>query len=107
MSVNITKQDPNSVSLTNAGANSVSLQNQTANSVTVSRFAVGSGDAHYTHTQNTASDQWDVTHSLNKHPAVSVVDSNGYEVIGEVHYMSANRVILEFVQPFSGKAYFN
>lgn len=107
MSVNITKQEPNSVSLTNAGANSVSLTNQSANSVTVSLTAVGSGDSHFTHTQTTASDQWDIVHSLNKHPAVSVIDSNGYEVFGEVHYMSANRVILEFTSPFSGKAFFN
>lgn len=107
MGVSINQQDGTSVSVSTGSANSVSLTNRQANSVTISKFAVGAGDAHFTHTQGNASDQWDIVHSLNKRPSVSVVDVNGYEVFGEVHHMSANRVIIEFNAPFSGTAYFN
>ena len=108
MSVSVNLSEANEVSITKQEIGSVSLTNSTPNAVTVSKVAVGTGsDKHYEHIQNTASDQWDITHNLAKNPSVSVVDSNGYEVIGQVHYMSDNRVILEFNSPFSGKAYFN
>lgn len=87
-------------------SNSVSLSTTTANNVTVNSSGA-SNDAHFEHIQSTASDQWDITHNLGKKPAVSVHDSNGYEVIGVVHHMSLNRVIIEFKVPIFGRAYFN
>lgn len=65
------------------------------------------GDKHYVHKQETASDTWEVTHGLGKEPAVTVVDSAGTEVIGEVDYINLNKCILRFQAPFSGKAIFN
>lgn len=65
------------------------------------------GDKHYVHKQETSSDTWEVTHGLGKEPAVTVVDSAGTEVIGEVEYISLNKCILRFQAPFSGKAIFN
>lgn len=65
------------------------------------------GDKHYVHKQETSSDTWEVTHGLGKEPAVTVVDSAGTEVIGEVEYVSLNKCILRFQAPFSGKAIFN
>lgn len=65
------------------------------------------GDKHYIHKQETSSDTWEVTHDLGKEPAVTVVDSAGTEVIGEVEYVSLNKCILRFQAPFSGKAIFN
>lgn len=65
------------------------------------------GDKHYIHNQEVSSDTWEVTHELGKEPAVTVVDSAGTEVIGEVEYVSLNKCILRFQAPFSGKAIFN
>lgn len=65
------------------------------------------GDKHYVHKQETLSDTWEVTHGLGKEPAVTVVDSAGTEVIGEVEYVNLNKCILRFQAPFSGKAIFN
>lgn len=94
------------VSVNVNSSNSVSLSTTTANSVTVNSSGAAA-DAHFEHVQSNASDQWDITHNLGKKPAVSVHDSNGYEVIAIVHHMSLNRVIIEFKVPTFGKAYFN
>ena len=67
----------------------------------------GSGDRFYTHVQQTPSTVWEVTHGLGKHPSVTVVDSGGTVVIGEVDYTSADSVRLTFSAQFSGTAYFN
>ena len=107
MGVTLNQQDPNSVTIQQGGSNSVSLTNSTPMSVTVSRVAVGSGDLHYTHTQSNATDQWVITHNLNKHPSVAVVDSGGNIVITEVRYDSANRLTVLFNSAESGKAYLN
>lgn len=64
-------------------------------------------DKHYTHTQSSAAAEWTVTHNLGKHPAVSVVDSAGTEVVGDVEYIDINTCKLIFSAAFSGKAYFN
>jgi len=107
MSVNVNQQDPNSVSIQQGGSNSVSLTNSAPMSVTVSRVAVASGDKHYTHTQSTATDQWVITHNLNKHPAVAIVDDGGNILITEVRYDSANQLTVLFNSAESGKAYLN
>lgn len=64
-------------------------------------------DVHYIHHQGTASDTWVVKHNLGKNPAVTVVDSAGTEVIGDVTHNDKNTVTIVFTAPFSGKAYFN
>jgi hypothetical protein len=108
MSVSVNLSEANEVSIIKQEIGSVSLTNTTPNAVTVSKVAVGAeGDKHYTHIQANATDQWDVTHNLGKRASVNIVDNNGYEVIARIHYMSDNRVIIEFSQPVSGKAYFN
>lgn len=45
--------------------------------------------------------------NLGKRPAVTVVDSAGTVVIGEVDYLDDNTVRLTFCAAFSGTAYFN
>ena len=64
-------------------------------------------DKHYTHTQSVVADTWNITHNLNKYPSVSVVDSAGNQVEGDIEYVDANNVILSFCGAFSGKAYLN
>lgn len=64
-------------------------------------------DVHYTHNQETASAKWVVKHNLGKNPAVTIVDSAGTEVIGDVVHNDINTVTISFTAAFSGKAYFN
>ena len=61
----------------------------------------------YTHDQQVPSDEWVVTHGLQKNPSVSIVDSAGNWVIGDIEYVDLNNIIIRFTFPFSGKAYFN
>ena len=67
----------------------------------------GIHDKHYTHTQSVASASWTITHNLNKYPSVTVVDSAGSVVVGDVQYLSLNDVVITFSGPFSGTAYLN
>ena len=48
---------------------------------------------------------WNVTHNLNRYPAVSVVDSAGSVVTGDVEHLSANALQVSFASAFSGTAY--
>lgn len=62
---------------------------------------------HYTHDQMVSSNVWLVNHNLSKNPAVSIVDTGGNEVEGDVLYVNSNSLTLTFSAPFSGKAYCN
>ena len=64
-------------------------------------------DQHYTHKQAQAAKVWTIAHNLGKRPAVTVVDSAGTVVIGEVDYLDDNTVRLTFCAAFSGTAYCN
>lgn len=64
-------------------------------------------DKHYAHRQFTAASVWNVAHNLNKYPAVSVVDSAGTVVVGEVTYLDENNLTITFTSAFAGKAYCN
>lgn len=61
----------------------------------------------YTHDQIKSSKRWLVYHSLGKFPSVSVIDSAGNLVVGEVEYISNEHIILTFSHEFSGKAFLN
>jgi hypothetical protein len=65
------------------------------------------GDKHLAHTQAVASAEWAITHNLNKYPAVTITDSAGDQVEGEVHYDSLNALTVKFSAPFAGRAYLN
>ena len=64
-------------------------------------------DKHYNHTQSIPESIWVINHNLGKFPAVSVADSSGSEVEGEVLYTDSNTVVITFAASFSGKAYLN
>jgi len=64
-------------------------------------------DLSYIHYQLYASSTWVVVHNLGKFPSVSVVDSAGTLVVGNVTYLSANQLIITFHSPFGGTAYLN
>ena len=64
-------------------------------------------DKTFVYNQATSSDVWEIEHNLDKYPAVTVVDSGGSVVIGEIVYIDKNNVRITFTSAFSGKAYFN
>lgn len=71
-------------------------------------LGIGSGDdKHFTFTQSIASDLWTIQHDLGKYPSVSIVDSSENEVVGDVTYLTKNKLTISFTAPFSGKAYLN
>jgi hypothetical protein len=59
----------------------------------------------YVHTQASASATWTITHDLGGQPSVTVVDSAGTVVVGEIRYDSNVVVTVLFTTPFSGYAY--
>ena len=61
----------------------------------------------YTHEQMRSSDRWVINHNLGKFPSVTVVDTTGSVVVGDINYTSLNQLIISFVAEFSGKAYLN
>ena len=70
------------------------------------------GDITYTHNQSTTSDTWTITHNLHRFPSVTVVDSGGTIVRGNVVYNSNKQLTITFFQggsalAFQGKAYLN
>lgn len=61
----------------------------------------------HVHNQIAPLSTWTIDHPLNKFPSVSIVDSAGNLVIGDVQYVSTSQVIVSFVAQFSGRAYLN
>lgn len=61
----------------------------------------------YLHDQGIPSATWVVSHNLGKYPSVTVIDSANREVVGEVIHTSTNQTILNFNNPFSGRATLN
>lgn len=59
----------------------------------------------YVHSQNVASSSWYVPHNLGFYPNITVKDSGGSIVEGEVTYTNANELTLTFSSSFSGTAY--
>lgn len=60
----------------------------------------------YIHNQVSASPTWIIDHNLNANPGgVSIVDSAGSTVYGDIVYNSLNRLTATFTVSFSGKAY--
>jgi hypothetical protein len=59
----------------------------------------------YTHMQMGVSDIWVIPHNLGFYPNVTVIDSGGSTVEGEVVYTSINSLTLIFTAGFSGTAY--
>lgn len=64
-------------------------------------------DKNYKHTQIQASKTWNINHNLKKIPSVTIVDSGGNEVIGDVKHLSENELTISFSYEFSGSAILN
>jgi hypothetical protein len=83
-------------------------QTLTTDQQTQARTNIGAvNDKNYVYTQSTASASWVIAHNLNKYPSVSIVDSGGNMVMGEITYTDVNNLTITFSASFSGKAYLN
>jgi hypothetical protein len=63
------------------------------------------GRVSYEHTQGSTSNSWVINHNLGFKPNVTVVDSAGNIVEGEVAYTNSNSLTVSFQSSFSGSAY--
>lgn len=76
--------------------------------VTISELTdITASDKYFCFEQSVASDEWIILHNLHKYPSVTVVDSAGTIITGEVTYLDATMLKINFRAPFAGKAYLN
>ena len=59
----------------------------------------------YDYTQSTPSMMWDIVHNLNSFPSVTVLDSAGHQMHGDVRYISRNELTCSFTATFAGTAH--
>ena len=86
----------------------VTVTPQAAPSITVNDIVVSGINqpiVAYHHTQGTSSATWVITHNLGWKPNVTVQDSGGSIVEGEIAYTSVNSLTVTFTGAFSGNAY--
>jgi hypothetical protein len=67
--------------------------------------ATGGVAGSYTHNQSVVSATWVINHNLGFNPNVSVIDSAGSDVEGDVTYDDVDNLTIVFSAPFSGSAY--
>lgn len=65
------------------------------------------GDKTYIYNMPTPSSVWTITHNLDKYPSVTIVDSAGSVVMGDITYTSKSTIKVTFSAAFSGTAYLN
>lgn len=65
----------------------------------------GSGTFQFDYSQLLPSDTWVIVHNLGAAPNVTITDSSGSQVEGEVTYDSPNQVTVRFASAFSGTAH--
>lgn len=66
-----------------------------------------SSNTSYVHDQAQPSSIWTINHPLNKKPSVTITDTAGTVVEGNVIINDNNQIVIEFNFPFSGKAILN
>jgi len=67
----------------------------------------GQADKTEIFTQVVEATQWSITHSLNKFPSVTVVDTAGTIVYGRIAYINSSVLTINFSIGFRGKAFLN
>lgn len=116
---------PNNVIVEEAAANNVNVYQDAANNVIVNedtaskvvvnqdapnqvvvRLATTAGSTRrHVYTQASPSALWTINHSLGGRPSITVVDTAGTVVIGEVTYISNSQITVTFTAAFAGYAY--
>lgn len=69
--------------------------------------AAGSAPQSYDHDQQVPLSTWTINHNLGFVPNVTVIDTLGESVWGQVTHPSTNQTVLVFTAAFSGHAYFS
>lgn len=64
-----------------------------------------SGNITYVHTQSSSASTWNINHNLGYYPNVTIIDSSGRVVEGEIDYVDVNNIQLLFSAAFTGTAY--
>lgn len=85
-------------------SNGVLIENEV---YAISIFTKDAKDKNYRHVQGVSSATWNIAHNLDKFPSVTIKDSAGSIVIGEIQYNDTNNITLTFSGAFSGEAYLN
>ena len=91
------------LNILNISANLV-IENDSRNFITALEKANLKG---HVHDQQLASDRWVIDHELDKFPSVSVMDTGGNLIMGDVEYVSRSRLIIHYNFAFSGTAALN
>lgn len=74
---------------------------------TSSELGLTGEDKNFIYTKGTPDKVWDITHNLGKYPSVTIVDSAGSVVVGDITYTSKNNLKVTFSASFGGTAYLN
>lgn len=67
----------------------------------------GGGDKTWIHDQHQPSATWTIDHTLYKKVSVTIQDTAGTQVMGEIVENTGTKVVIKFNFPFSGFAYLN
>ena len=76
----------------------------------IANFVISSADQadkHFTFTQATPANPWNVAHNLNKYPSVTVALPSGQVGQADITYIDENNLTITFAGAESGKAYMN
>ncbi len=94
-----------------AGANGEVIINSSGisvnNELLSTKSYVDSASSTTVHDQIVPEAQWIINHGLNKYPSVTIVDSSGSKVYGDIDYPSMNTITVSFSSVFSGRAFLN
>ena len=92
------------VTLTAPTATTVTLSSNTGPQGPIGPAGIN-GPASFVFAQGVDAAVWTVTHNLGWRPNVTVIDSSGRTVEGDIAYTSANVLTLTFSSAFAGTAY--
>ena len=67
----------------------------------------GGGDKSYTLEINVPASVWEINHNLEKYPSITVIDSQGVEVVGDVQHIDKNNTKITFSASFYGSVICN
>lgn len=70
-------------------------------------YSGGGSDKFFEFSQTVPSSRWEIEHQLDKFPSVTIVDSAGSVVVGDIEYIDSDNVVITFQSAFAGKAYLN
>ena len=65
------------------------------------------GDKHFAYEWRMSVDKISIEHNLDKRPSVTVIDTAGNELLGDVEYVDENNLTISFSSPVRGIAYLN